>query len=299
MVERQLLDAAFGIVPANEAAFIRVDAVEGNPQVVYTRQRAGITPTAPNPGVVKQVLSKRTAILISAARQGSSSGSGADAAVTSALAVPLIDQERTVGALYLATTDPHAVFDRLHLEVVTALAAIGSAALANALRFESLAAESDRLKQELCISHEMVGTSGVMERLYRVIAKIAPTDLTVLISGETGTGKELAARALHANSKRASSPFVAINCATIGGDLLESELFGHERGAFTGAVATKTRQVRNGRWRHALSRRDRGAAGGAPGQAPARAAAARVRASRRHACHQGRRARSSRRPIAT
>ena len=85
----------------------------------------------------------------------------------------------------------------------------------------------------------MVGTSEVMQRLYRVIAKIAPTDLTVLISGETGTGKELAARALHVNSKRASSPFVAINCATLGEHLLESELFGHERGAFTGAVATK------------------------------------------------------------
>ncbi len=85
----------------------------------------------------------------------------------------------------------------------------------------------------------MVGASEVMQRLYRVIAKVAPTDLTVLISGETGTGKELAARALHTNSKRASSPFVAINCATLGEHLLESELFGHERGAFTSAVATK------------------------------------------------------------
>jgi Nif-specific regulatory protein len=240
LVERHLLDAAFDIVPASEAAFVRVDAVEGNPQVVCTRQRAGITPTAPNPGVLNQVLSKRTAILISAATsQEADSGSGADATVRSVLAVPLFDQQRTVGALYLTTADPQAAFDRLHLEVVTALAAIGSAALGNVLCFESLTAESDRLKQDLRISHEMIGTSEAMQRLYRVIAKIAPTDLTVLISGETGTGKELAARALHANSKRASAPFVAINCATLGEHLLESELFGHERGAFTNAVATK------------------------------------------------------------
>ncbi len=130
MVERRLLEAAFDLVPAIDAAFIRVDAVEGNPLVVCTRQRPGITPTAPDPGVVNQVLSKRSAILVNgAARPAADSGRDADAAVRSVLAVPLIDQQRTVGALYLATADPHAAFDRLHLEVVTALAAIGSAAL--------------------------------------------------------------------------------------------------------------------------------------------------------------------------
>ena len=106
---------------------------------------------------------------------------GADAAGRSVLAVPLIDQQRTIGALYLTSTDLQTAFDRLHLELVTALAAIGSAALGNVLRFESLAAESDRLKQELRISHEMVGTSDVMQRLYRVIAKIAPTELVAAL----------------------------------------------------------------------------------------------------------------------
>jgi Nif-specific regulatory protein len=85
----------------------------------------------------------------------------------------------------------------------------------------------------------MIGDSPVMRSLYRRIGRVAPTDSTVLITGESGTGKELVARALHSNSQRADRSFVAINCAAITETLLESELFGHERGAFTGAIAQK------------------------------------------------------------
>jgi len=88
-------------------------------------------------------------------------------------------------------------------------------------------------------AHDMVGDSAAMRNVYERIGKVAPRDSTVLICGETGTGKELAARAVHQNSNRASRPFVAVNCAALTESLLESELFGHEKGAFTGAVATK------------------------------------------------------------
>jgi transcriptional regulator with GAF, ATPase, and Fis domain len=88
-------------------------------------------------------------------------------------------------------------------------------------------------------AHDMVGDSGAMRAVYDCIRKVAPRDSTVLICGETGTGKELAARAVHQNSGRASRPFVAVNCAALTESLLESELFGHEKGAFTGAVAMK------------------------------------------------------------
>jgi Nif-specific regulatory protein len=85
----------------------------------------------------------------------------------------------------------------------------------------------------------MVGEGAAMQRVYHFIAKVAPTDSTVLIVGESGTGKELAARAIHRNSKRSQKPFIAINCAALTETLLESELFGHEKGSFTGAFTQK------------------------------------------------------------
>ena len=89
------------------------------------------------------------------------------------------------------------------------------------------------------LRHSMIGRSGRMLNIYQFIAKVAPTDSTVLIYGESGTGKELAARAIHQNSRRVDKPFVAINCAALVETLLESELFGHEKGAFTGATTQK------------------------------------------------------------
>ena len=88
-------------------------------------------------------------------------------------------------------------------------------------------------------AHDRVGESAPMRAVYECVRKVAPRDSTVLICGETGTGKELAARAVHQNSPRASRPFVAVNCAALTESLLESELFGHEKGAFTGAFAMK------------------------------------------------------------
>jgi Nif-specific regulatory protein len=85
----------------------------------------------------------------------------------------------------------------------------------------------------------MVGESPAMGEIYRFIERVAPTNSAVLICGESGTGKELAAHAIHVNSPRAIKPFVVINCAALAETLLESELFGHERGAFTGAIAQK------------------------------------------------------------
>jgi DNA-binding NtrC family response regulator len=110
--------------------------------------------------------------------------------------------------------------------------------LRNAVNTFALQREADRLADKERYSFdEMIGISPQMEKVYRVISNVAKTDATVLITGESGTGKELVARSIHKRSKRAGGPFIAVNCAAIPRELLESELFGHEKGAFTGAIS--------------------------------------------------------------
>jgi Nif-specific regulatory protein len=117
--------------------------------------------------------------------------------------------------------------------------AILGLALENARRLEWLETENVRLQEASDIEHDMVGVSPRMREVYQFVSKVAPSDSTVLIRGESGTGKELVARAIHRNSPRVGMPFLAINCAALTETLLESELFGHEKGAFTGAFAQK------------------------------------------------------------
>src|SRR5258708_15165206 len=96
--------------------------------------------------------------------------------------------------------------------------------------------DQDRVQRRF---EQIIGSSPALESVREQVEQVAPTDSTVLIQGETGTGKELIARAVHDSSSRFARPFIKLNCAAIPFDLLESELFGHERGAFTGAIAQK------------------------------------------------------------
>ncbi len=159
--------------------------------------------------------------------------------VSSILAVPLLAFGRFVGVLGFATTDRKAGFEEDQLRFLSKAAGLTAALVDAALSARYRESEIRQRSAVANLEHNMVGESPRMRRVYDTIAKVAPTDSTVLILGESGTGKELAATALHRNSLRAGRPFRAINCAAITETLLESELFGHEKGAFTGAVAQK------------------------------------------------------------
>src|SRR6185436_6095660 len=152
---------------------------------------------------------------------------------------PLIVGQRTLGVIYLDTSNQASRFDENDLQLLTAIAGISAIAFENARHVESLQDENRRLHEEIKIEHQMVGDSQPLRAVLQFIAKVAPADSTVLVRGESGTGKELAARAIHLNSPRSTKPFIAINCATLTEGLIESELFGHEKGSFTGAIALK------------------------------------------------------------
>ena len=151
------------------------------------------------------------------------------------MCTPIRDRGDIRGVLYLDTTSPSDAFDEGDLELLVGVPAICGAPLENARFREWLIEENNRFLEEALL-HNIIGDSVAVRGLLERIAKCAVSDRSVLIQGESGTGKELVARALRKNGKRADKPFVAINCAALVDTLVETELFGTVRGAFTGAV---------------------------------------------------------------
>lgn len=243
-LQQLLLELIFEVVPARRGAILLVDDESEEFSSVYGLDRV----TGPDTTVLvsrtiaQQVRSEGVSILSNGILESEAFGeveSLIASHIQSVLAVPLVLFDKVLGIIYLDTTDPGAPFDEDHLQLVTAIANIASVSLQNVRRFESLENENAELRANVSIEHNMVGESARMTELYTMISRIAPTDSTVLIRGESGTGKELAARAIQVNSPRAAKTFVAVNCAALTESLLESELFGHEKGAFTGAIAQK------------------------------------------------------------
>jgi formate hydrogenlyase transcriptional activator len=164
-------------------------------------------------------------------------------------ALPLLREERSFGALFFMSTAkgayadiPIALLDRVTSAVAVAVDNCFAYEEVRELR-DRLAAENSYLKEEIKEEHnfrEIVGRSAAIVRVLSVVETVAPTPSTVLILGETGTGKELVARALHDRSPRRNRPLVKVNCSAISSGLVESELFGHVKGAFTGAIEART-----------------------------------------------------------
>ena len=161
--------------------------------------------------------------------------------LSSVMCVPMLAQGDPLGALYVGNDRVKELFDRPQLELLTVFAAQASLILQNAMLLSTLRADKEKLVEELSDKRfgEIIGSCASMLEVFRKLQKVATTDISVLITGETGTGKELIAREIHRRSPRVNGPFVTINCGAIPENLIESELFGHVRGAFTGAVATR------------------------------------------------------------
>jgi two-component system, NtrC family, response regulator HydG len=242
-LQERLLELLFEVIPAQHAGIMLseedtwdTDSIFALDRVKGKDQSVTISTT-----IVQQVLREGIALLTNdvASDEKLTSESMVSSHAVSVMCVPIKMLDRKLGAVYLDTSVKSDKFNRDHLQLVTAISCIAAVAIENARHFEWLESENRRLLNDVNIDHNMIGEGAAMQRVYHFISKVSPTDSTVLIVGESGTGKELAARAIHRNSKRAMKPIIAVNCAALTETLLESELFGHEKGAFTGAISQK------------------------------------------------------------
>ncbi len=159
--------------------------------------------------------------------------------IRSALCAPLLSRDEIIGVIYLDNRASAGKFSEDDLMFLTALAHQAGTALGNSWLHRQVVQENIRLASALKPRFQVLGESEKMKKVFMTMKKVAPSDITVLIQGDTGTGKELVAQAIHELSSRSDRPFVAVNCAAIPKELIESELFGHEKGAFTSAVSTR------------------------------------------------------------
>ena len=241
-----LMDAVIQITNADKGFLILAEGETLDIKVARNLNRENIADaiTQLSDSIIAKVVRSRKPVIISDAMNDdefAAAKSVMHLKVSSVICVPLLDRGRLLGLIYVGNDSIRDLFQVETLRVLTVFASQAALIVSNALLLNELRHDNQRLNDRLEQYRfgEIVGTSPPMQQLFRKVEKIAPTDISVLITGETGTGKELIAREVHNRSPRAQKSFITINCGAIPANLLESELFGHVKGSFTGAVANK------------------------------------------------------------
>ncbi len=237
----QLLEAIVGLTQAEKGFLIVLQ--KGDYSIVATHNLAdtnsdqlGLSDT-----IIQKVVATKEPLVINNALNNTNYGTAQsviDLKLSSVMCVPLIARTELLGVIYLGNDAITGLFTEDDLRLLQVWAAQAAGILHTSMLLNELKTDNRALRQALESSQpagNIIGSSPPMLRLMKQIGKLAPTELSILVLGETGTGKELVAKALHEQSPRNQGPFMSINCGAIPENLLESELFGHAKGAFTGA----------------------------------------------------------------
>ena len=244
-------DGAGVWLPGEEAGTFKLYAFDASSSKGFAKEDLIITPAEDDPGKrAFETMKPTVATVEEIGWPGGGEGYRLAAAegVKSACFIPLVSRGRALGDLMIVRK-AEGTFTAVDIDFLSQAAGQIAIAIENALAYREISELKDKLAQEKLYLEEeirsemnfaeIVGKSSALRKVLKRVETVAPTDSTVLIYGETGTGKELIARAIHDLSPRKSKAFVKLNCAAIPTGLLESELFGHERGAFTGAIAQR------------------------------------------------------------
>ena len=238
-----VLDRLLDATPADVGAILSVGPSKQIEVIDYRNRDPKVqTYSRVSEYVSNEVLSTREAILaedVAGDRHLKNRESLADIGATSLICAPVMFGDEVYALIHLYSTDPVRSLDAENLEFAVAVAKHLGSAIYRIGRQDSLRSENQSLRDQLRVESELVGDSMAIKDIETQIARVADTNATVLIRGESGSGKELVARAIHFSSRRRDGPFVCLNCAALTETLLESELFGHEKGAFTGATDKK------------------------------------------------------------
>ena len=240
----RLLELIIDVIPADHGAILLYDqkSKKLKPEISYCSERGVIDEICVSRTIANQVFEKKIAVVTRDAQQDprfTDKTTIIQHNIRSAMCVPMGTVNRMIGVIHLDNTIKSGLFTEKDLDLLSAIANQAAIALENIQFFDRINEENKQLKEAIRDEYNMVGQSNQMNKVFDLINRLSQTESTILIRGESGTGKELVARALHYNSQRKDKPFVCVNCAALHENLLESELFGHERGAFTGATMQK------------------------------------------------------------